>query len=180
MQQLQTLPHLRALSLGWSACDELTTLQPLSQLPSLAHLALYLPARALGLYPLLSLCVRLVSLKLSYATVGAELVCYLAQLPLLQQLHLRRGEVKEQTASAWASLHALHELQLIDVSRVELLLPFLGSAPALHLFRWRCNAPLFHPAVTRIVHPIGVAGATRSIVDRSATAASGTAVAAYF
>jgi len=54
MQQLQTLPHLQSLSLGWAVSDRLATLQPLSLVPSLTHLALYLPT-AQQLYSSLSL-----------------------------------------------------------------------------------------------------------------------------
>ena len=139
---MQMLPHLHSLLLGWSACQELTTLQPLSQLPSLTHLALNLPTvHQRQLYPSLSLCSRLVSLQLGYAAVSVELVHSLAQLPLLQRLHLLHSNVEEQTAGAWADLRSLSEIQLDYVRQANRLLAVVGSVPSLRILRWHCRAP---------------------------------------
>jgi hypothetical protein len=146
--QLQTLPHLHSLSLGWTASDYMTTLLPLSLLFSLTHLALHLPiAHAPQLYPSLSLCSRLVSLKLSHAVIGTELVHCLAQLPSLQRLQFRHGGVQEQSASAWAALRSLEEIQLDHVAQATRLLSLsvLTSVRTLRLLRWRCRAPTFVP-----------------------------------
>jgi hypothetical protein len=83
----------------------------------------------------------LVSLKLSHATVGMDLVHCLAQLPSLQRLNLHHGAVEEGTAGAWASLRSLHEIQVEDVKKMDQLICVLNELPALCLLRWRCRAP---------------------------------------
>jgi len=145
LEQMQTLPQLHSLSLGWAASDHLATLQPLSLLPSLTHFGLNLSMHwAARLLPSLPLCSRLVSLKLSSSVIHSELVSCLAQLPSLQRLQLRGGDVKEQTVDAWADLRSLHEIQMHHVREAYLLLPTLSSVPMLRLLRWHCGAPEYY------------------------------------
>jgi hypothetical protein len=148
LEQLQTLPHLHSLSLGYTACCELTNLQPLSLLPSLIHLGLHLAMHwEARLLPSLPLCSRLVSLKLSRSVIHTELVNYLAQLPSLQRVVLKGGIISEQTAGAWAALRSLREIQLDDVYGANRLLPVLSSVPVLRVLRWRCSARRSVPPV---------------------------------
>jgi hypothetical protein len=93
------------------------------------------------LYDALSRCTRLTSLHLRRADIDAGFVNCLAQLPLLQRLHLRGGTVWEQTASAWAELRSLHELQIELWETEDRLLAVLNSAPALRVLRWVCKPP---------------------------------------
>jgi hypothetical protein len=141
LQQLQTLPHLHSLSLGACACDELASLQPLSLFPSLTRLALYMPRHQERLIPALPVCLHLVSLGLGCSLIRPELVHCLAQLPSLQRLALRGGDVKHQSASAWAALRSLREIQLDMVPAANRLLVVLSSVPTLRLLRWHCRAP---------------------------------------
>jgi hypothetical protein len=143
LQQLPALPHLHSLSFGDTACDDLTTLQPLSLIPSLTHLGLDLARDRERVFPCLALCSRLVSLELSSSIIRTELVNCLAQLPSLQRLQLRGGDVKEQTADAWAALRSLREIQLDMVPDANQLLLVLSSVPMLRLLRWHCRAPTF-------------------------------------
>jgi hypothetical protein len=143
LQHLQALPHLHSLSLGGPTGNNLPALHSLPLFPSLTHLSLQLHlAQAPQLYPLLSLCVRLVSLKLRLSTVSMDLLHCLAQLPLLQRLQLSRCVVEEQSATAWAALRSLHELEVDNVAEANRLFTVLGSVPALRLLRWHCRAPL--------------------------------------
>jgi hypothetical protein len=133
-RQLCALRQLRSLSLG--------SVLGKDRLYVLKDLALVLPdLRQYDLCASLSRGTRLISLGLTDSVVHARFAQCLAELPSLQRVRLSRGEVKEQADSPWAALRSLHELQLTDVSRIELLLPFLSSVPALRLLRWRCNAP---------------------------------------
>jgi hypothetical protein len=146
LQQLQVLPHLHSLSLGDTACRDLLTLAPLSQLPSLTHLSLHLnPVHEQHLYSSLSFCVRLLSLHLGSATVCADLAHCLSQMPRLQRLHLRHGDVANRTGHAWTTVRSLREIKLDYVSESNRLLPVLSSLPSLRLLRWRCHAPQFIP-----------------------------------
>jgi hypothetical protein len=80
---------------------------------------------------------------LDFAHVSTELVNGLAQLPSLQRMQVI-GEVGEvQTASAWASLRSLREIQLDQFQCLcaRKLLPVLHAVPSLRLLRWRCRAP---------------------------------------
>jgi hypothetical protein len=142
LQQLQTLPHLHSLSLGWTACCRILTLQQqqLSLLPALTHLGLNVGCVWPGhLYVSLSLCTRLVSVHFEEAIICAKLINCLAQLPSLQRLHFERSAVKEQTAGAWAVLRSLRELRVDRVREANRLLSVPSTIPSLRLLRWRCH-----------------------------------------
>jgi hypothetical protein len=100
LQQLQVLSHLHSLSLGTAACRDLSTLAPLSLLPSLTHLSIAAPdcRSEQRLYPPLSQCVGLVSLRLDSATVCSALIDCLGKMPLLQRLHLTWSCVDQHSA----------------------------------------------------------------------------------
>jgi hypothetical protein len=106
LQQLQVLPRLHSLTLSNAACRDLSTLELLSELPSLTHLSLCLhcvPEQ--HFYSSLPLCVRLLTLHLGSVTVCAELANCLAHLPLLQRLHLNNPDVAERTGVEWTTFH---------------------------------------------------------------------------
>jgi hypothetical protein len=116
----------------------------------LAHSLTHLSFEMLGLlyrggeqalHDAISRCTRLTSLHLRCADINAGLVNCLARLPLLQRLHLHGGHVSGQTASAWAELRSLRELQIDLGTDADNLLRVLSSAPALCLLRWVCNPP---------------------------------------
>ena len=154
---LATLPHLHSLFLSDAIREDISASLPPSSLyfSSLTHLKVFpSPLGLEKLFASLSHCPRLTSLELQCACIDTALFHCLAWLPpgQLQRLRFWRGEVdvmEEPPTSARAALGSLPEIELDEVDGVNLLLPVLSSAPALRLFRWRCDAPQWMPTPNR-------------------------------
>jgi hypothetical protein len=147
LQLLQALPHLHSLSFAYIELEDEDGSAPchlLPLFPALTHVALDMVnfKSEQRLFQHLSRCTRLTSLQLEWVLINTPFLNCMGQLPSLQRLHIPAGRVEYlQTASAWAALRSLRELQLGDVFETNSLLPALSAVPTLRLLRWRRGPP---------------------------------------
>jgi hypothetical protein len=161
--QLQSLPHLHSLSLwgGWGSC---AALQQLPSLPAVTNLSTRGSNETHRMWTLLSRCPHLISVRLDGAIIRSDLIECLAQLPLLQRLHLGYGWVETHDARMWTALRSLREVEVVqDHDVFDQWAPALGFIPGLRLLRWYCRPPQIDP--WHLPSHMQVVDALRSLLD---------------